>query len=474
MIKHTTVESAPLSFARMKNIIEYGKKYPEYIDFVKDCISLTASFSDNCKFGMLWNALTEKQDKTLLKENFPDMMIQADSGGLQMITLGMDSSESTKQGIYERQSKYSTHAMSFDKMPVLVKEEEKNKDISMSLNHSAKYFVRELRFESGLESGMNLINQCKVFRKNKTDAKVLVIIQGSEFEDYQEYARGLFSAFDTLSEEETNELQEYIGGISMGMSGITNYFDLVDLYCRAPVDLKAIPEKLRHLVHFLGVGGPTKVAPLYAIHENFFEDYQKNVHYTFDSTSRTSSSTYGKFTEVIKSKNKTTIKAFQLGRNYSATVEKHLSKLFRIYGDTINKHLDDKVLVPDDFRQFYSPFSNDKLRLIKELQAEYGEKEGKRKYMNRVMVHDFLHWLAELYNFFIVLDNYKMGDYSSVSCPKLRQSLNKLHKIESYKEYMTQRDYFKLQLQDKTLGNMNIVETMDEFNKADATLSDEW
>jgi len=483
MIKHTTIESASLSFARIQAILNNSKKLgkPEYREFVQDVLYYLKHKTDNCDLGLLWNALTEKDNaETLISLSKPEdpFVIHADSGGLQQITLGIKVDEEGKQGIYKRQAMYSTESMSFDKMPILVDDSEKTDGVSMSLDHSAKYFVRELLYDVGRESGFNVMDQCKAMAKlpeEDVKSKILVIIQGSRFEDYQEYARGLFSVFEELPEEERELYYKQIGGLSMGMSGITNYFDLIDLYCRAPKDLTAAPERFRNLIHFLGVGGPTKVAPLYAINSNFFGD--RDIHYTFDSTSRTSCSTYGRFTENDKSRGYIKLKTCNLGRELNDQVYKHLEDVYNEFKPLLLKHFNYDISDIDKFRNIFSPYRDDKLRLSKELEEKFGEPQGAIEYLNCTSVSDFLHWCIELVKFYELLDVYSSGDFRPLNNKKLRLAVETLYKTTSYEDYMNTgiREFLHRSLSKIKLGNINIVETVEEFeNKKVHPLDDEW
>ena len=482
MIKHTTIESAVLSFARIQAILNNSKKLdlPEYRAFVIDVLYHLKHKTKNCDLGMLWNALTEKDnEEVLIGLSKPEdkFIIHADSGGLQQITLGIKVDEAGKQGIYKRQAKFSTDAMSFDKMPIMVDESRKTENVSMSLDHSAKYFVRELLYDVGRESGYNVLDQCKAIAKipkEEVNAKILVIIQGSKFSDYQEYARGLFSVFNELPEDERETYYDLIGGLSMGMSGITNYFDLIDLYCRAPKDLTAAPEKLRKTIHFLGVGGPTKVAPLYAIKPNFFGD--RDIHYTFDSTSRTSCSTYGRFTENTKTRGHIKLKTCNLGRSVTPQVYKHLEDVKEEFGFLLEKHFPHYDISDiDKFRNIFSPYRDDKLRLSKELIKKYGDRDGSIAYMNCTSINDFLHWCIELVKFFELLDEYSTGEFRAINNKPLRHAINTLFKCETYEDYMQPavREFMYLTLKDIKLGNINIVETVQDFENKKTVPMDE-
>jgi hypothetical protein len=483
MIRKTTIESAALSFARIKGIISsseaagYGD---EYKNFVKDVLLDLSTRSDNCEFGLLWNAWTEKGDAEMLMElTHPDnpVIIHADSGGLQEITLGLTLTPEDKQAIYTRQGKFSTRAMSFDKMPIVTDDGAKNTAVDMS----TRYFVRDMLFEVGLESGQNVLNQCKLISElpvEERKSKVLVIIQGSNFEDYLEYARGLFSAFDDLDEATKELYYEQIGGLSMGMSGVSNYFDLIDLILRSPVEFTMVPEHLRNEIHFLGIGGFTRVAPIFAIQDDFFGK-DRDVHYTFDSTSRTSAATYGKYTHLVeKEEGIYTKKTLQLGREYNKTVEMHVNRLYETYKHLFAKHLTDKPLKDvEDFRENFTPYRKDGLRLSSQMiKSGMSEEEARYMRLGVTLVSDFLHWSSEVIQFYKILDMYANKNFDVLGKAQYRKAIYHLSKVETYEDYMQEknRGYLKLVLTEMKMSEINIVETKSDIkHKRAITIDDE-
>lgn len=472
MIKYTTIESAINTFAALGTIYNNKDKFPETTGFVKDVYNYCNSYLNDCDVGVLWNALTEKDSKEILKYYFTDN-IYADSGGLQMVTLGLDPTDEDREEIYKRQLEYSTHAMSFDKMPILVKEEEK-KDNSPITNHNSKYFIKDMVYNAGRESGYNVLNQCKVFSENEGDSKIMVIIQGSSFEDYLTYAEGLFSVFNELDSKTREKYYKQIHGLSFGVSGITNYFDLIDLYVRAPVEIKSAPKHALNNLHFLGIGGHQKVLPFYVLKDTFFDGIRDNVHYSFDSTSRTSASVYGKYTELKNINNKFELNQYKLGKKYDEIPKRHLEVIMKRFGGIINKHLNKKVNSVEDMKENYSIFSDDGLGNANELMDFYGEEKGYELYMDRRRLYYFLSWANELITFFDVLKASKKGNFNFIRCSNLRRALTKLSSLDSYHDYMKHREYFRLLLENKLMNNINILDTKDEFDKCSNLMNDEW
>ena len=420
--------------------------------------------------GLLWNALTEAGEKKILdslsKESDP-LLIQADSGGLQLMRKGQSSDIKVKEAIYSRQLHYSNQAMSFDEMPIRIDE---SKDNSNVLDNENKYFILDLLYQSGYDSGLNLIEQCKSFNVGNGKAKIMAILQGSTIEDYNEYARGLFEPFLALDEDTRSTYYNYIEGISFGMTGCNTYFKLLDLYCRFNRDLTNVPINLRNTVHFLGVGGSTKISFLYALNEDF---YGKDINISFDSTSRTRSSTFGKLTKLTKKKNVIKQKTLSLGRNRSSLTDHHLEDMYNLFSDSY------KILGITDITDIIesSPWKSDGLRTSKQLLEEYGELKGREIYINSILIHDFFHWLKETYIFIDILDEFSKKNFTLFNNNnKIKKALLALDNINDYEDYMKYRNFFFLALDSKYINNINFLNNLDEFNniKLDTMSLDEW
>jgi len=532
-LKLTYIASAVATFTRATAILDsadkYGKK-EEYKNLLTDILYRLDSYSDNCDLGTLWNALIEKSHKKTLYKFYDEskhrLMVQSDSGGLQQITLGIKVTDEDRKNIFRRQAEYSTHAMNFDEMPVLVNENLREKfeykcaaDQGIKANHSIKYFVKELRYDKGRASGFNIKEQIEVFmefQKNnphKDCAKVLVIIQGWDIEDYNEYARGVFSVFNEMEEKEREKYYEYIAGISLGTSGIISYFRMLDLYCRAPIDLTEIPERFRTLIHILGLGGNNKSGVLFALQDGFFG---KEVHYTYDSTTLTSVSTFGRYTEIEEIKcqrdgedvSYIKAKGCTLGRvKITPKIKKFMSEVQDEFEDLLDKHLGSGKLTRDEFRNKFSPWRDDEFTGIKDFENAFGGKDcikAREEYNNAISLNTFLHFALEAKTFMTILDHMKEGDFNSINDKEYRKALTTLSKIKNYDEYMQKRDIFKLILgfnptpgsedekyhlenpgtnqnrNEKRASQMTYVETVEEFNRicenstAEGYEDDEW
>jgi len=483
-IKKTYIASAMTTFTRLHLIQRHAVKLnmtKEYDEFIQGVLFGLDDYTEHCGVGSLYNAFTEQAtEDILIGLNTPEktLMVQSDSGGLQVITLGKTMTPEIKLGIYKCQATFSSHAMSFDKMPILVDEAKRhtiagsnNAGQGMKMDHSLKYFVEELRFDAGRESGFNIKEQIEVFMKEKSDTKVMVIVQGWEIEDYNEYARGVYSVFNEMPDAQKAEYFEYIGGLSLATSGIIPYFQMFDLYCRAPRDLTEVPEEHRKLIHILGLGGPSKSGVLFALNNDFFG---KDVHYTFDSTSHTGASTFGKYTKLVdesfirdgEETHSLKLVSGCLGRDKDAPdVAEFMQKTQDAYEDLLMNTIGGNKLSRKEFQEKYSPWREDGMTGIKPFQEKFGEIEGIRNHLNAISLQTYLHFAMELRTYFDQVELFRKGDFHSIPDKDYRWAMTKLSKIKTYEEYMEQRETFKIRLKNKRKSTMTKVATVADFER---------
>jgi hypothetical protein len=233
------------------------------------------------EFSFLYNAHIEKHFGEVFKNGYKGKginQVYADSGGLQMITLGLNITPELKQKVYESQALHSDCAMSFDEIPVsLISDRAVRSDISN------KYFDRQ-RFEwCARESGRNVKNQIETFIKMKSDAKPMFIAQGGDCDTYVRWV-------ELALEEIPTELHEHIGGIAMGAGGIGNGM-LED--CKRAFYYTQLPKigTSNHL-HILGVGSVSRMVPTLAFVDS---GLYTNLHISYDSTTHTSGIQMGRY-----------------------------------------------------------------------------------------------------------------------------------------------------------------------------------
>jgi hypothetical protein len=236
----------------------------------------------NHEFSFLYNAFIEKEFGDFFYNVYRGhgvKQIYADSGGLQMITLGKTITPQLKQDVYTNQGKYSDCAMSFDEIPVsLVGTRSARSDTSN------KYFDRQ-KFEwCARESGKNVRDQIETFIKMGSDAKPMFIAQGTDCDTYVRWV-------ELALEEIPKELHERIGGVAMGAVALGTG-TLED--CKRAFYYSQIPlAENNHHLHLLGVGSLSRLVPILAMKES--GAYHKDIWISYDSTTHTSGVQMGRY-----------------------------------------------------------------------------------------------------------------------------------------------------------------------------------
>lgn len=233
------------------------------------------------EFSFLYNAHVEKHFGEVFYSAYRGKGIKqvyADSGGLQMVTLGLTITDELKQKVYDSQAAYSDCAMSFDEIPVSLLGNR-----AVRSDTSSKYFDRS-RFEwCARESGRNLKTQIETFIKAKSQAKPMFIVQGGDIETYIKWC-------ELALEEVPQELHGHIGGVAMGSGGLGNGM-LED--CKRAFFYTQTPlfEMSKHL-HILGVGSVSRMVPtLSMVKSGLYDD----THISYDSTTHTSGVQMGRY-----------------------------------------------------------------------------------------------------------------------------------------------------------------------------------
>lgn len=231
------------------------------------------------QFGFLYNAFTEKNLGMLFNQHYRDVLcdIHADSGGLQMVTVGAKATHEMKQKIYEHQAKHSTIAMSFDEIPV----------ITLGANDTRSFNSRKFDYnlvqENARLSGLNLVDQLKLFADRKTKAKPLLIAQGNCIDTYRKWV-------DVVQKQIPKELLQLLGGVAMaGTSmGDGDLENVRTAFIFSQLDLDFDCKQ----VHLLGVGSMGRFIPTMVFMKS---GLYKNLVVSFDSTTHTRCVTYCRY-----------------------------------------------------------------------------------------------------------------------------------------------------------------------------------
>jgi hypothetical protein len=260
----------------------------------------------NVELHGLYNAYTEeimarRASGPNINEPFKKIFpkgIHADSGGLQMITLGKGKIEKEDRlKIYETQANFSHYAMSFDEIPSLIKDD-------------IRYYMPDSVTQKGIESGDNLKEQYDFFETMDTKCKIIPIAQGWGIEDTNTFAKGLFGKL-------TKEQYDALDIVATGFPITSTYATAKRVYDM--FKSTEIPYKAKRHVHLLGVTGFKRLIPALELIKSGFTPQLEVL--SFDSVTLSMSYVMGNQTPSVQNflQGKTKIK---LGKKRNATNEK--------------------------------------------------------------------------------------------------------------------------------------------------------
>lgn len=233
------------------------------------------------KVSLLYNAHTEKNSGKVFKPIFKGKGIYevyADSGGLQMVTIGAQITGGMKDKVYENQAAYSDVAMCFDEIPVAY-----GGGRSERLNLGNRWFDKD-KFEfCARETGRNIKRQIEIFDAAKSDARPIFIMQGNDYDTYMKWCEYAIS-------EVPEEMRDRIGGVAMGAAAL-GHGTLQDIQRAFYYTQLPWQPKNRHM-HLLAVGSVTRLIPNVIFIQNGLYD---DVWLSYDSTTHTSGSVMGRY-----------------------------------------------------------------------------------------------------------------------------------------------------------------------------------
>lgn len=235
---------------------------------------------DNHRFSMLYNAYAEAKYPEAFA-NFRECYYKthADSGGLQLITQGAEINEATKTKIYLNQAKFSDIAMSFDEIPLVTVGGRSGRN---ELN--TRFYDIDGYKEKARQSGQNLIDQIRVFKEQKSEAKPMMIIHGNNFDNASEWA-------DIILDMIPLDDHKYLGGIAMGGGSFGMAEKEMVLRTAVAADVLKRNPHLAQYVHFLGIGSVRLLFASFFFRQN---GWLKDVAISYDSTSHSSAPHMGR------------------------------------------------------------------------------------------------------------------------------------------------------------------------------------
>ena len=373
------------------------------------------------------------------REIFPKG-IHADSGGLQMITLGKGSIEKEDRlKIYKTQLKYADSAMSFDEIPAVFIDD-------------VRYYLPKTVKEKGIKAGEYLREQYDFFNENKDEAghdcEIIPILQGWGKEDTELYAEGLFSQF---SKEELDSMKIVATGFPTG-SPYATAMRIFDIF-----EAENLPKNIRQHLHLLGVTGFKRVIPALILIKNGFTPELKTL--SFDSVTLAMSYVMGGMTPSIEDF-KNNIPKPRLGKKRNKAVEEYWQKIYDFWKDDPNFPFDD---LDDMLEHSYynsqglnSGFQQYEYYLKKDEEGNFTEENKKLAdyHFMKVLKQEQYYILYQVHNYIQILEEFLLGNIKLEHIFKgkdltIFQGLEKVktkEDFEDWKNYMIQRTGFKLNI----------------------------
>jgi hypothetical protein len=277
MSNRLTYVASGCSYTRFN--LKANESSPKTIEWIRSAFKKMQK-DPNHSFGTLYNAWTEQEFGPIFKQNYRDVLecIQADSGGLQIVTQGKTITSDMVDSVFDNQARYSTMAMSFDEIPLSFSGAK-----STRLDLSNRWFDEHKFEECAKQTGRNVFKQIQKFVDMKSESKPIFITQGNCYETYMQWT-------DLAMKEIPQEYHQHIGGVAMGAAalghGMLEDIQRAFFYTQLPMNLSS-----NHL-HLLAVGSVFRLVPNMIFMKS---GLYKDLHLTYDSTSHTCAATMGRF-----------------------------------------------------------------------------------------------------------------------------------------------------------------------------------
>lgn len=277
MTNRLTYIASGCSYTRFN--LKANESNPATVTWIRNAFTKMQK-DQNHTFGTLYNAWTEQDFGPIFKDNYKDVLecIQADSGGLQIVTQGKTITPEMMDSVFDNQGKYSSMAMSFDEIPLSFSGAK-----STRLDLSNRWFDEHKFEECAKQTGRNVFRQIQKFIDMKSESRPIFITQGNCYETYMQWT-------ELAMKEIPQEYHKYIGGVAMGAAalghGMLEDIQRAFFYTQLPIDLES-----NHL-HLLAVGSVFRLVPnIIFLKSGLYKD----MHLTYDSTSHTCAATMGRF-----------------------------------------------------------------------------------------------------------------------------------------------------------------------------------
>jgi len=390
MTKNMTLRYIPSAFESAGSFLTVHGCYPK---LAEEMIQDLQTQEPDIDVGVLWNAYSEKKDGIEFNKVLRPLGVKqyADSGGLQVISVGAEITTEIKNEIFHTQMENCDYAMSFDEIPITFSEN----------GPDGGSYVDEWFKKKAIESGQNIVDQIRVFKKNKTQAKILFIVQGKTFETCREWA---WFMHEVIKHEP--DYEQYIGGLALGKSGAGGIRNITDFTLRFQTELEFLPKEWVKKLHILGAGAVSRLMGPIFVNDNLFVS---GTTITADSTTQTRGPIFGNFQAFNEKTGLLENHAPGRGDGPKADfVCDHQAEYALPYLKKYQSEYNLQVTTKEDFREHYTEYASHGLRIKKDFQKKYPDDEETANYeykkhsrMARYfwtmsMVSDFLKFIESL------------------------------------------------------------------------------
>jgi hypothetical protein len=223
-------------------------KDPENVKVINDLFDhfFNGKYSHSC--SLLYNAYAESgfgERMQPFKNHLNN--IHADSGGLQMITLGKTITPELKDKVYENQAKWADVGMCFDEIPLILTGERSERNATRD-----RYFDKDNFEHYARLTGKNIKRQIEVFKATESKCKPFLILQGHCYDTYMQW-------YDWVLDEIPQSDHHLIGGVALGAAALGTG-PLEDVQ-RAFIASQIPWHQDKMHLHILGVGSIRRLLP---------------------------------------------------------------------------------------------------------------------------------------------------------------------------------------------------------------------
>lgn len=255
--------------------------------YLRDILNAAQNQDGVHKISMLYNAYTEKKVGHQINDLFGDSVykVHVDSGGLQIVNLGLDNTPELRKAVYENQAESGDIGMCFDEIPL---HNEAKGGGAARINTKDKVFMTDLAYDYGVKTGKNIRAQIETYIETGSKCKPYIILQGNSDEDFLNFSDGIMSQLEGV--------EDYIAGCAAADTcignGVRESIDMMSVIRKLN-----IPEKAKKSVHMLGVGSVKRLLPAVAlIRSGYFGD---DFHISYDSSTHTGCLTNREYTDKL-------------------------------------------------------------------------------------------------------------------------------------------------------------------------------